>query len=255
MNAVLITGASSGIGECFAKSCASQGKNLVVVARNEEKLFDLKKELEEKNKITVTVIKADLSNANAAEEVFRITQSNNIFVEMLINNAGFSTKGLFHKDDFETMENEMNVNMLALTKLSYFYVNEMVEKKKGMVINIASAVSFNPLPYGAVYSATKSYVLALTEALYYEYKDMGIKFLAVCPGATDTHFFDKIGRMKGELRKPEDVVNTTWRAVAKKKIVVCDGVMSKLQSFMPKILPMKKRVAITGRVGKNTWGI
>lgn len=167
MNAVLITGASSGIGECFARSCASQGKNLVIVARNEEKLSELKMELEERHNIIVTVVKADLSNVNAA---------------------------------------------------------------------------------------TKAYVLSLTEALRYEYKDMGIRFFAVCPGATDTHFFDHIGKMKGKLRRPEEVVDTTWQAVRKDKAVVCDGTMSKLQSLMSKVLSMKMRVAVTVSVGKSTWG-
>ena len=254
MNAVLITGASSGIGECFARSCASQGKNLVIVARNEEKLFELKRELEEHNRIIVTVIKADLSNANAAEEVYQTTKDKNIFIEMLINNAGFTTKGFFYKENLEIVENEINVNMLSLTKLTYFYVKEMVAKKKGVVINIASAAAFNPLPYGAVYAATKAYVLSLTEALHYEYKDMGIQCLAVCPGATDTHFFDNIESWNGSMRRPEDVVNTTWRAIAKGKMYVCDGTFAKLQSIMPKLLSRKQRVAITGKVGKDTWG-
>lgn len=254
MNAVLITGASSGIGECYARNCASQGRNLVIVARNEEKLLTMKKEMEEKNRISVTVIKADLSEADAAEHIFRVTQDQHIVIEMLINDAGFSTKGPFDAEDAEIMEDELHVNMLALTKLTHLYVNEMLIHKSGVVVNIASAVSYNPLPYGAVYAATKAYVLSLTEALYYEYKDKGIQFLAVCPGATDTHFFDKIGRMKGELRKPQDVVNTTWKALEKRKTVACDGLMSRAQVLMSHIFSVKMRLAISGKVGKSTWG-
>ena len=130
----------------------------------------------------------------------------------------------------------------------------MKERTQGTIINIASAASFNPLPYSAVYAATKAYVLSFSESLHYEYKNYNVKVLAVCPGATDTHFFDHFGAVTKKLRKPEDVVHTSFKGLKKNKIICCDGLFCKVQVALHRITTRKFAVHFMGRTGRKTWG-
>lgn len=176
---VVITGVSSGIGKGYAYEFASQGYNLLLIARNEEKLNNVKVDIEEKYQVLVSVFIADLSELNAAEKVTDYIQENKLETDVLINNAGFSTKGWFDQEESQDQHNEL---MVTLTELAHLFTREWRDKKKGTIINVASAAGFHPAPFSAVYSATKAYVLSLTEFLNQEYKKQGIYFLAVCPG-------------------------------------------------------------------------
>lgn len=253
-NYTLITGASSGIGEAYAREFAKQGCNLIIVARSKHKLDSLAKELQEKNSIQVKTIDMDLSTENSAQKLYEKITENNIRVETLINNAGFATKGLFDEISFEMQHQELLLNVATLTELTYFIIKDMKKYKKGLVINVASSVAFNPFPYSAVYAATKAYVLSFSEALSYEYKRFNLKVLAVCPGPTDTHFFDSFDNSTNRLRKPEDVVNTTMKALKKNKNICTDGFASKVQMLLHRIVPRRLVIKITGKSGETAWG-
>ncbi|WP_312045611.1 SDR family NAD(P)-dependent oxidoreductase [Anaerotignum sp.] len=252
---VLITGASSGIGKSYAKMYAQKGNNLIIVARSEDKLKQLARELELKYKVNIEIIVMDLSLEYAGKILYEEIEKRHLNVNVLVNNAGFATKGLFNKIDFDQQHKEILLNMATLTELTYLILGDMCEKKQGTIINIASAASFNPLPYSAVYAATKAYVLSLTESLSYEYKKYGIRVLAVCPGATDTHFFDNFGAVTNNLRRPEDVVNTTFHALENENKIICtDGMFCKLQVLLHRISTRKHALKFMGKAGEKTWG-
>ncbi|ENY8511825.1 short chain dehydrogenase family protein [Clostridioides difficile CD45] len=250
---VLITGASSGIGEAFAYAYAKAGRNVLLVSRSEDKLKKLSKNLEEKYNVLTDVIAMDLSKEHSGKELYHAVEEKGLLVTVIINNAGFATKGLFTDTDYQQQHNEILLNVSALTEITYFFIQDMVKRGTGTIINIASAASFNPLPFSAVYAATKSYVLSFTESVSFEYKDKGIRVLAVCPGATDTHFFDNYDAVVKKLRKPQDVVDTTFKALQRKNIVCTDGIFCKSQVLLHRIVSRKFALKIFGNAGKNTW--
>ena len=254
MKTVLITGASSGIGKAYAKRFAKEGYKVILVSRRQEKLEEVAAKLNREYKVETVVIPCDLSEDYAANRLCDELSAKNLVVDVLVNNAGFATKGRLDQTDFEKQHHEINVNVTALTELTYLIIGGMVERKAGVVINISSAAGFNPVPYSAVYAATKAYVLSFSQSLTYEYKDKGVKVMVVCPEATKTHFFDEIEHLDGPMRKPEDVVNTTFIALKRNKMISTDGVFCYLQSIMGHFLSRKMILRITGGVGKKIWG-
>ena len=220
---VLITGASSGIGRELARGAASQGNNLVVVARNIEKLDELKKELENKYDISVTIIGKDLSKPNAGKEIFEETKSKNIKIEYLINNAGFGGHGYFYEREWEKDRDMINVNIMALTELTRFFLPEMVKNNSGKILNIASTAAFFPGPLQAVYYATKSYVLSFSQGIAEEVRDNNITVTVFCPGATETEFakrgnLEKTSLFKTKLASPDKVAKLAYKAMVKGKL-------------------------------------
>ena len=184
----LITGASSGIGKAFAHIFAREGYNLVLVARNEQRLMELKKDLGEKFNCTSKVFIQDLSEIDAAQQLYSRVQDAGLMIDALINNAGFGDYGEFAQMDEQKMSNMIQVNVTALTQLTRLFLPKMKERGKGKILNVASTAGFQPGPYMAVYFATKAYVLSFSEALYSELGGTGIAVTALCPGPTRTGF-------------------------------------------------------------------
>ena len=182
----LITGASAGIGRAFAAVFAENDYDLVVVARREEKLQDLKKEIETESGVQVTVLAKDLSDPNAPSEIHAELAEQGIDIEILVNNAGLATVDPLHQADATDVMNLVNVNVVALTALTKLFVDDMVERGHGRVINVASIVSFFPTPNFATYGASKAYVLSFSEALSQELRGTGVTVTAICPGYTKT---------------------------------------------------------------------
>lgn len=239
---VLITGASSGIGKSFAYEYAQKKRNLILVARSKEVLAELKDELISKYGIDVKAMDFDLSKENAAGELFDKVNNEKAEVDILINNAGFGLKGEFLTQELGCYRQMMNLNMITLTELSYLFLEGMLKDGKGTIINVGSMVSFFSAPYNTLYSATKTFVLSLTEGLYYEYKNKGIQFVAICPGATNTNFFQTAGKSnatKGKMREPVQVVESTMKALDKGLPFIVDGRKSKMIVTMSKWLPRK----------------
>lgn len=187
-NTALITGASSGIGTEFARIHAGNGGDLVLVAQNLERLNALKEEIESAHGVSVLVLREDLSVPGSAQRVFQATEDAGIVVDMLINNAGFGGHGKFHERDLARDEAMMQLNMATLTSLTHLYLQGMIERGRGKILNVASTAGFMPGPLQAVYYATKAYVLSFSQAIAEELSGTGVTVTALCPGPVDTGF-------------------------------------------------------------------
>jgi short-subunit dehydrogenase len=212
-NTALITGASSGIGLELAKIHASKGRDLVLVARSTANLEALKTDLENQYKIQVLIISKDLSQRDAAKEVYDETTRRGIQIDYLINNAGFGDFGHFAATDWDKEEQMINLNMTTLTHFTKLYLQDMIKRNSGKIMNVASTASFQPGPTMAVYCATKAYVLSFSEAVNNEVSDKGVSVTALCPGATNTHFKSAAGMDNSKLFKNKNL--PTGQEVAK----------------------------------------
>ncbi len=223
----LITGASTGIGAAFAKALAAAGSHLILVARSEEKLRTLANQLAEQYAIRAEVISADLSRVGAAHAVFEETQQRGLSIDILINNAGFGTYGPFETLDAEREQQEIQLNIATLVDLTHHVVPLMAARRQGAIINVASLAAFQPIPYMAVYAASKAFVLSFSEALWSEYRSKGVRVLVVSPGETATEFFQDLGsgydRPMGNVQTPEQVVQVALRALEQGRPSVISG--------------------------------
>ncbi|MDP4709771.1 MAG: SDR family oxidoreductase [Saprospiraceae bacterium] len=184
----LITGASSGIGLEMAKQLAAKQHNLILVARNEDKLIQLQKDLKGQFSVEVLYLLHDLAEPHAAQKLYQEVKTKHYEITGLINNAGFGDYGRFVDLPLETAENMIAVNVTALVGLTRLFGADMAKKGKGRIMNVASLLSFLPFPYYAVYSATKSFVLAFTETIATELEPAGVTVTALCPGTVETPF-------------------------------------------------------------------
>jgi short-subunit dehydrogenase len=247
----LITGASSGIGEEFARRLAQAGVNLILTARREQKLKSLADELKAAHFIRAETITADLSLPEAPAQLFRAVGTLGVPVSVLINNAGFGIYGRLHETSPEESQRLIMTNVHALSSLTHFFLPAMVEARDGYIFNIASTAAFQPVPYMANYAASKAFVLSYSVALWAEYKKQGVRVLAVCPGATETPFFEAMGAREpaiGHMDTVQNVVNNALAAMEKGRCSVVSGplsnhVLSQLNRISPRAL-----VAIIGEM-------
>lgn len=235
----LITGASSGIGAAFARTLAQKGMNLILVARSERKLQALSRELQNLYGISTYAIAVDLIKEYMANYLYEETQKRRLSVDMLINNAGFSTNGSFETIDPEQDHQQVMVNVVSMVDLTHAFMPKMLAKGEGAIINVGSTTSFYPLAYQAVYGATKAFVLSFSEALWAEHHQRGIKVLALCPGATDTEFFQAMGKdVSLSKHSPQKVVNTALSALEQNRHYVIPGFRNTFESLvLPRLLP------------------
>lgn len=240
----LITGASGGIGECFARKLASMGWDLVLIARSEDKLQELAKELEGKDKIQVTVIVEDLSASGIAGKIYRRTRELGLHIDLLINNAGIGLSGELHSFYLQQLHQQLMLNVVTPVELTHAYLPDMVSKKEGSIINVSSIGAFTPMPFMSTYGASKAFLLSFSQAISKEYQDKGIKTLALCPGPTTSAFFERASIAENtfptSLRTGEQVVETALSALENGKDQVIDGFQNKLFAFIVKyVLPKK----------------
>ena len=254
----LITGASSGIGETFAHALAKQGLDLILVARSEDKLRALAKQLAELYSRRVEVVMADLSLDGAAAKVKAASDALGMPVDLLINNAGFGTFGAFYKQDAARERQEVLLNAAAVLDMSHAFLPGMLERKQGGVINVASLAAFQPLPYMAVYAATKAFVLSFSEALRAEVRAKGVTVMALCPGPVDTPFFEATGDTKLRSTVPKSTMMTSEAVVAAGlkafkagKSVCVPGLTSKAIALSGRYAPRGLLNAITAKVMKR----
>lgn len=251
---ILITGASSGIGLSFAQLLAKQGSNLILVARNQEQLEQIASGLSKKHGIEAYVIAADLAEPGAAQRIFAQTQKKNLSVDILINNAGFGKWGDFLQFDTATYSSMLQLNIITLTELCHLYLPHMLAKKEGGIINVSSTGGLLPVPYTAVYSASKAYVLTLSEALYGEYSKQGITVLALCPGGTKTNFSavaDSTVDMERSLASPDTVAQDALDAFLKRKSYVVSGWGNYFNILLTRFLPRKTTISLVGTSWKK----
>jgi short-subunit dehydrogenase len=257
MKATLITGASSGIGEAFARRLAAEGHNLVLVSRSEAKLHEICDELMLKHKITAHYVATDLIAYGSHQELYNETQRHGFEIEWLINNAGMGSMGDFAEMNLENAHAMIELNVTALVALTHLYLKEMRAQKRGSIINISSAAGFQPLPFFAVYAATKAFVTSFSEAIAEENRPFGIDVLAVCPGSTKTNFFKagKIDRpieVKGQ-QTPEQVVDTALRALKSHRRKVVSGLANYLGSIVGGYLPSAVTTRVVGRALRGKY--
>ncbi len=254
----LITGASSGIGEAFAKALAAQGLDLILVARSEDRLRALAKQLAEVHARRVEVVTADLSLASAAQKIKTAVDALAMPVDLLVNSAGFGTAGAFHQQAQERERQEILLNAAAVVDLTHAFLPGMLERKSGGIINVASAAAFQPLPFMSVYAATKAFVLSFSHGIRGEYQRQGIKVTALCPGPVDTPFFEATGAEglrntvpKRMMVTAERVVSDCLRAFKAGKAVCVPGAATKLMAVAGHMTPRGMLGRITARVMKR----
>jgi uncharacterized protein len=246
----LITGASSGIGCAFARALAERGMSVVLVARSEERLRALAAELSQRYGVRAEVIPADLSLAGAAHQIQQEVERRDLAPDLLVNNAGFGLNGFFETLSSERDHQQVMVDVAAVVDLTHAFVPSMLEHSEGAaIINIASTAGFQPVPYMAVYGASKAFVLSFSQALAEEYRTRRLRVLALCPGATETPFFDIAGEAAsiGRRRTPEHVVATGLRALERGRSVVIDGYSNALLAQLPRFFPHRLVTRIAGR--------
>lgn len=253
-NTALITGASSGIGLELAKIHAAKGGDLVLVARNKSKLDDLKNELETQFKVSVYTIDKDLSVINSAQGVYDETTKQGIQIDFLINNAGFGDFGMFVETDWNKELQMINLNITTLTQFTKLYLQDMVKRRSGKIMNVASTAAFQSGPTMAVYYATKAYVLSFSEAVNNEVIDKGITVTTLCPGPTKSGFqaaaaMEESNLVKGKkLPNAKEVAEYGYASMLKGKTVAIHGTMNWIVANSVRFLPRSIVVKLTRKI-------
>jgi short-subunit dehydrogenase len=229
----LITGASSGIGWELAKLFAADGYDLVLAARNEDKLLELAEIVKEGNAIEARVLTCDLSDPGVPESVYEFLAMENISIDVLVNNAGFGVFGDFAGADWKALQDMMQVNMTSLVELTHRFLPGMIERGWGRVLNVASTAAFQPGPLMNIYYASKAFVLHFSEALGEELRGTGVAVTAFCPGLTRTDFHNRAGIKKfGTLERvymPADgVARIGYEGMKSGKSIVIPGLTNRL---------------------------
>jgi short-subunit dehydrogenase len=238
----LITGASSGIGYEIAKLFAKEGHHLVIVSRDEEALTLAAEEFKRLGANNVTIIARDLSVSGAPARVYEQIQLMNLSVDYLVNDAGVGQHGLFVETSIERDIEIIQLNIVALVHLTKLFLKDMIARGSGRILQLASVASYAPTPLLAVYSATKAFVLSLTDSLINELKDTNVTVTALIPGPTDTDFFNKAKAentkaAQGKMADPADVAKAGYDALMEGAHHVVTGGGAKMRVAINSILP------------------
>jgi len=249
----LVTGASSGIGWEFAKILGSLGAEVIVVARNKEKLEKLRKEIESKSNTRVYIISLDLSGRNSPERLYLTVKKLGLKVDFLINNAGYGIHNSFMKIPWEEEKAMLDLLIMNLTYITKLFIKDMVKRNSGKILNVSSTGAFQPAPYYTTYAAAKSYVLSFSQALAYELRKTKVRVTTLCPGATYTGFQKTAGQQSNLFIRltgmsAEKVARIGIRTMLKGKSLVVPGLFNALSARTLKLLPLRFSSAIAARV-------
>jgi hypothetical protein len=252
--ATLVTGASSGIGYELAKQFAAGGDDLVLVARREERLEALANDLRGTHGVDATVVPMDLTGATAVDDLLARVDGAGIHVDTLVNNAGFSVYGFYGETDAETERSMLDLNVVALTELTKRVVPGMVERGAGRILNVSSTIAVYPSPGGAVYGATKAYVLSYSLALAEELRPHGVTVTALCPGVTDTEIFehggmDESGLISQPMATAEAVARAGYEALRAGDAIEVPTPRAKLLWHLTRLLPKSR----TAKLSADFW--
>jgi short-subunit dehydrogenase len=247
----LVTGASSGIGAAYARALRARGERLVLVARREARLAALAEELGGAE--MAAPIPVDLADPGGPQRLQEEIERRGFAVDLLVNNAGFGDTGPFHEAPLDRLTAMVDLNARAVVELTRRFLPAMVARGRGRIVNVVSNAAFQPVPFLTVYAATKSFVLSFTEALATELHGTGVRIQALCPGPTDTEFFE-VART-GDLpvrRLPrmsaEDVVACSLRALDSGKLVVVAGLANRLLAAATRFAPRSLARQVAGRL-------
>lgn len=256
----IVTGASAGIGYEIALLFAMKKTDLVIVARNEQKLHSIKKSLEKEHQINVHVVAADLSTTEGTEELINYVKNSNLHVAYLVNNAGFGDYGRFIERDMKKYSEMIRLNIESLTALTHYFATEMVRAGSGRILNIGSTAGFQPDPYFAVYGATKAYVISFTEALHKELEKTGVTVTALSPGATETEFMERAEMQDTRLfdrgvMTAKEVAKAGFDGMMRGKLHVIPGFRNRVLAFFSSITPSSEmRLNIAAKVMERKDG-
>lgn len=253
-DAIVITGASSGIGAAFARRFAAAGRDLVLVARRRERLDALAAELVGAHRVRVDVLAADLADPAAPADLVHELDRGSIRACGLVNSAGFGTAGSFVREDPERIADEIQVNVAAVASLTRRLLPQLIEAR-GLLVQVSSNASHQPLPGMAVYAASKAFVTSLTEAIWQETRGTGLRVLALCPGPTDTEFFEAAQSEAfkiGTIASVDDVLDAAFRELARREPgpVLTVGTRNRLQGTVARIAPRRFRLSVAARLTK-----
>lgn len=253
----LVTGASSGIGAAIAREFASRGHAVALVARREDRLRSLARELKAEHGVAAEPIACDLGDPAERDRLADYLAELGRSVEVLVNNAGFGSRGRFASNDRERMTGMVRLNVEAVVDLTARFLPGMAERGRGAVINVASVAAFQPLPGGATYAATKSFVLSFSEALHTEQRGSGVTVTAVCPGPVKTEFTEVAGMTGVENETPEvfwmsaeEIGRHAVEGAEEGKRTVVPGTLNRAQSLVGQHTPRALALPLIERI----WG-
>lgn len=237
----LVTGASAGIGKALAEELAAGGTHLLLTARRRDRLEELANALSAKFEIKAEVFVADLADARAPQEIFGFTMEKGIAIDLLINNAGFGQYGELHEIETQRLLNMVQVNCTAVVHLTRLYLPEMIARRRGDVLILASTAAFQAVPYISTYAATKAFDLLFAEGLAEEMKPYGIRVCALCPGSTESEFHAVAGQEKftRKAETAEKVARTGLQALAAGRSYVISGFGNYLGAQSQRIVPRR----------------
>ncbi|HUY12301.1 MAG TPA: SDR family oxidoreductase [Terriglobia bacterium] len=250
----LVTGASAGIGWALAEELATGGANLVLTARRRERLEELAAKLRAANGANVEIVTADLALATGPEEIFSFTEQKRIAVDLLVNNAGFGAYGEFYGTKLAGQLGMVQVNCSAVVHLTHLYLPQMVERRRGHILIVASTAAFQPVPYISAYAATKAFDLLFAEGLAEEVARYGVHVCALCPGPTATEFGEVAGTPKskdGEKLGEQDareVARVGLAGLATGKTCVISGFKNRISAQAHRFLPRSTAARVAERV-------
>ena len=238
----LITGASGGIGFQFSKLLAKDAYNVVLIARTEKRLLEIKKEFEEQYNVKVLIFSKDLTKPNAVKEIYNELINKNIKIDVLINNAGFGNFGKFYDTDWEKESKMLQLNIVALTHLTKLFLKDMVERGEGKILNVSSTSAFQPGPLMSIYYASKAYVQSFSEAIATEVKGTGVTVTALCPGPVKTGFQKKVSDIEPRLinlnlSDPENVAKYGYRSLQRGDRVAIPGLINQFLVHAVNFIP------------------
>ncbi|MBL4819706.1 MAG: SDR family oxidoreductase [Gammaproteobacteria bacterium] len=242
---VLITGASWGFGYELAKKFAEDGYNLVLVARSEDRLNEIATDFKSKYGIKIFVLVKDLFSPSAPDEIHQQMLDNTIQIDILVNNAGVGTYGQFSEIETQKDLNLVQLNVVVVTHMTKLFLKDMIARKQGKILNVASMAAYLPGPYMATYFASKSYVKSFTESVNEEVKGSGVSLMALCPGVAATKFQETaenknalIGGAKGtKFMSAEEVIEGAYADFKKGKSLSTPGASTKVMSYIVPFLP------------------
>ena len=249
----LVTGATSGIGNGFAHELARDGNNLVLVARNNTRLEEVKNELEGKYSINVLTLSRDLSMHGVPEEIFSTLKQQGVVLNVLVNNAGFNVYGRFEQTDLDEERKMMHLHIVAVTELTKLFLRQRSRHERNMILNVSSIAGLVPGPLVSVHFATRAYILSFSLALFEELRNSDVTVTCLCPGPTKSAFFGRasMGEVRLASGKPLKLMDAPtvaaigYRALKKRKMIIVPGYRNKVLAFMARIVPRRLTIRIT----------
>ncbi len=253
----LVTGASAGLGRVFAEKLAARGCHLVLTARRADRLGELADGLRDTHDVQTVIIPADLLVDGEPARIWREAAADGREIHLLVNNAGFGAQGAFHDTDLQRHLDILRVNCGALTELAHLALGPMRARGEGGIINVASVASFQPVPRLASYAAAKAYVLSLSEALWAENRDTGVRVTALCPGRTPTEFQRVAGTGSAEgafgFRTPEQVVEAGLAGFERGSPTVVPGFENLAATWVVRAMPRSALTRVMKTVVRRFW--